>query len=144
MPALPNAIRTARLGRLLPPEDFVTQEVAELRSRPTGQSRRFWRGRRRRGAARRVCARFLPLSANGAFRSPRSAFSNRAPSVSSGRSAGKRGRLRKAWLSYQAHALPLLESAAALTSAKIDLLPHQVVLTHRVATCVAAAVPDRR
>jgi hypothetical protein len=47
--------------------------------------------------------------------------------------AGER-RARRAWLSYQAYALPLLESAAALTSAKIDLLPHQVVLTHRVAT----------
>ena len=47
--------------------------------------------------------------------------------------AGER-RNRRAWLSYQAHALPLLESAAALTSAKIDLLPHQVVLTHRIAT----------
>ena len=43
-------------------------------------------------------------------------------------------RNRRAWLAYQAHALPLLESAAALTSAKIDLLPHQVVLTHRIAT----------
>lgn len=43
-------------------------------------------------------------------------------------------RSRKAWLAYEAHALPLLESASALTSAKIDLLPHQVVLTHRVAT----------
>ena len=43
-------------------------------------------------------------------------------------------RARRAWLAYKAHALPLLESAAALTSAKIDLLPHQVVLTHRVAT----------
>ncbi|MDZ7855073.1 hypothetical protein [Sphaerotilus sp.] len=43
-------------------------------------------------------------------------------------------RARKAWLAYEAHALPLLESASALTSAKIDLLPHQVVLTHRVAT----------
>lgn len=43
-------------------------------------------------------------------------------------------RNRRAWLGYQAHALPLLESAAALTSAKIDLLPHQVVLTHRIAT----------
>ncbi|WP_347341881.1 DEAD/DEAH box helicase [Bradyrhizobium ottawaense] len=41
---------------------------------------------------------------------------------------------RKAWLSYEAHALPLMESASALTSAKIDLLPHQVVLTHRIAT----------
>ena len=47
--------------------------------------------------------------------------------------AGER-RARRAWLSYQAHALPLLDSAAALTSAKIDLLPHQVVLTHRIAT----------
>ncbi len=43
-------------------------------------------------------------------------------------------RNRRAWLAYQAHALPLMESAAALTSAKIDLLPHQVVLTHRIAT----------
>jgi SNF2 family DNA or RNA helicase len=43
-------------------------------------------------------------------------------------------RAKRAWLAYQAHALPLLESASALTSAKIDLLPHQMVLTHRVAT----------
>lgn len=43
-------------------------------------------------------------------------------------------RARKAWLSYEAHALPIMESASALTSAKIDLLPHQVVLTHRIAT----------
>lgn len=47
---------------------------------------------------------------------------------------GNPERLRKAWLAYQAHALPLMESAAALTSARIDLLPHQVVLTHRIAT----------
>jgi len=43
-------------------------------------------------------------------------------------------RNRKAWLCYEAHALPILESASALTSARIDLLPHQIVLTHRVAT----------
>jgi superfamily II DNA or RNA helicase len=43
-------------------------------------------------------------------------------------------RARRAWLAYQAHALPLLDGAAALTSAKIDLLPHQVVITHRIAT----------
>ncbi|MGE5154645.1 MAG: DEAD/DEAH box helicase, partial [Bdellovibrio bacteriovorus] len=43
-------------------------------------------------------------------------------------------RALKAWLCWKAHELPLSESAAALTSAKIDLLPHQVVLTHRVAT----------
>lgn len=47
---------------------------------------------------------------------------------------GNAERARKAWLSYEAHALPVMESASALTSAKIDLLPHQVVLTHRVAT----------
>lgn len=40
----------------------------------------------------------------------------------------------RAWLCYQAYALPLMENVTALTSAKIDLLPHQVVLTHRVAT----------
>jgi hypothetical protein len=43
-------------------------------------------------------------------------------------------RTATAWAAWQAHALPLMDSAAALTSAKIDLLPHQVVLTHRVAT----------
>lgn len=48
--------------------------------------------------------------------------------------AGGADRSRKAWLSYEAHALPVMESASALTSAKIDLLPHQVVLTHRIAT----------
>ncbi|AET95558.1 helicase (plasmid) [Burkholderia sp. SFA1] len=47
---------------------------------------------------------------------------------------GSADRMRKAWLSYEAHALPVMESASALTSAKIDLLPHQVVLTHRIAT----------
>lgn len=43
-------------------------------------------------------------------------------------------RLRHAWLVREAFALPLIESAAALTAAPIDLLPHQIVLTHRVAT----------
>jgi SNF2 family DNA or RNA helicase len=43
-------------------------------------------------------------------------------------------RARRAWLAYQAARLPLLESASGLTAAKIDLLPHQVVLTHRVST----------
>ena len=47
---------------------------------------------------------------------------------------GTAERACKAWLSYEAHALPVMESASALTSAKIDLLPHQVVLTHRIAT----------
>ncbi|HBN8189548.1 TPA: DEAD/DEAH box helicase family protein [Pseudomonas aeruginosa] len=48
--------------------------------------------------------------------------------------AGGSERARKAWLAYEAHALPAMESASALTSARIDLLPHQVVLTHRIAT----------
>lgn len=47
---------------------------------------------------------------------------------------GGEERARRSWLCYEAHALPTIENASALTSAKIDLLPHQVVLTHRVAT----------
>ena len=47
---------------------------------------------------------------------------------------GGEQRARRAWLAWQAHRLPLTESAAGLIAAKIDLLPHQVVLTHRVAT----------
>jgi ERCC4-related helicase len=43
-------------------------------------------------------------------------------------------RNHRAWLAYLANRLPLLDSAASLTSARIDLLPHQVVLVHRVAT----------
>ena len=47
---------------------------------------------------------------------------------------GNATRALRAWLCYQAHTLPLMDNVSALTSAKIDLLPHQVVLTHRVAT----------
>ncbi|MCD4760473.1 DEAD/DEAH box helicase [bacterium] len=47
---------------------------------------------------------------------------------------GSSERLRQAWLHYEAISLPLIENAAALTAARIDLLPHQVVLTHRIAT----------
>ena len=46
---------------------------------------------------------------------------------------GSAERLRRLRLAYEAHALPLMEGAATLTSAKVDLLPHQVVLTHRIA-----------
>jgi len=41
--------------------------------------------------------------------------------------------LERLWLAIEAAELPLMESAATLTSAKVDLLPHQVVLVHRVA-----------
>jgi superfamily II DNA or RNA helicase len=37
------------------------------------------------------------------------------------------------WLAIEASELPLMESAATLTSAKVDLLPHQVVVVHRIA-----------
>ena len=40
---------------------------------------------------------------------------------------------QRLWLALEAEELPLLESAAMLTSAKVDLLPHQIVLVHRVA-----------
>jgi SNF2 family DNA or RNA helicase len=58
---------------------------------------------------------------------------SKTEAIISGMSADP-GRLRQAWLHYEAHALPIVENAAALTSAKIDLLPHQVVLTHRIAS----------
>ncbi len=41
--------------------------------------------------------------------------------------------LERLWLAIEAAELPLMESAATLTSAKVDLLPHQVVLVHRIA-----------
>ncbi len=47
---------------------------------------------------------------------------------------GGADQLRNAWLHVEAYALPLMENAAALTSARIDLLPHQVVLTHQMGT----------
>ena len=47
---------------------------------------------------------------------------------------GSAQRVAQAWLHYEAHALPLMDNAAALTAARIDLLPHQVVLTHHIAT----------
>ena len=36
------------------------------------------------------------------------------------------------WLALEAEQLPLMDSAATLTAAKVDLLPHQVVLVHRI------------
>lgn len=65
-----------------------------------------------------------------------SAGLSKAEAVIAGLS-GEAGRLREAWLHYEAHALPIIASAPALTSAKIDLLPHQVVLTHRIASSVS-------
>ena len=50
-----------------------------------------------------------------------------------------RASLNKLGLMLEAEQIPLLSSATGLTAAKVDLLPHQVVLTHRV----AQAVPRR-
>jgi superfamily II DNA or RNA helicase len=47
---------------------------------------------------------------------------------------GEETRAARARLCFQAYSLPLMNNVSALTSAKIDLLPHQVVLTHRVAS----------
>src|SRR5262245_57832531 len=41
--------------------------------------------------------------------------------------------LQRLWLAIEAEQLPLLENAATLTAAKVDLLPHQIVLTYRIA-----------
>jgi superfamily II DNA or RNA helicase len=41
--------------------------------------------------------------------------------------------LKRLWLAVEAEELPLLENAATLTAAKVDLLPHQIVLTHKIA-----------
>jgi superfamily II DNA or RNA helicase len=41
--------------------------------------------------------------------------------------------LERLWLAIEAEQLPLLENSATLTAAKVDLLPHQIVLTHRIA-----------
>ena len=41
--------------------------------------------------------------------------------------------LERLWLAIEAEQLPLLDNAATLTAAKVDLLPHQIVLTYRVA-----------
>ena len=41
--------------------------------------------------------------------------------------------VRTLWLAIEAEQLPLLDSAATLTAAKVDLLPHQIVLTYRIA-----------
>ena len=57
--------------------------------------------------------------------------------------------LERLWLALEAEQLPLLENSATLTAAKVDLLPHQIVLTHHVANAsprrflIADSVPKR-
>lgn len=76
---------------------------------------------------------FFPVGERQVATSSLSAAQSWAERVVSNVTTGEE-RARQAWLAWQAHALPLMDSAATLTSAKIDLLPHQVVLTHRVTT----------
>ncbi len=47
---------------------------------------------------------------------------------------GTREQLRNVWLSCQSHELPLIKDILLLTSAPIDLLPHQITLTHQIST----------
>lgn len=42
-------------------------------------------------------------------------------------------KIKEFFLATELSELPLLDNAASLTSAKVDLLPHQIVLVHRVA-----------
>jgi hypothetical protein len=53
--------------------------------------------------------------------------------VIAGLRSGTPEAVEQLWLALEAAELPLMESSAILTSAKVDLLPHQVVLVHRVA-----------
>ncbi len=79
------------------------------------------------------CRVFFPV---GERQIPTSSLS-RALSHNERVASGIRGgadQAKSAWLSWKAHELPLSEAASSLTSAKIDLLPHQVVLTHRIAS----------
>ncbi|MCW8905968.1 MAG: SNF2-related protein [Sedimenticola sp.] len=76
---------------------------------------------------------FFPTGERQVFGESLRPASSRAEQIISNVQGGA-DRLRTAWLHVEAHALPLMENAAALTSARIDLLPHQVVLTHQVAT----------
>lgn len=43
-------------------------------------------------------------------------------------------RIENAYLSYLAYKIPIAEQNAQMSGARIDLLPHQIVLTHRIAT----------
>jgi SNF2 family DNA or RNA helicase len=78
---------------------------------------------------------FFPSGERQVFGASLQAATSRAEQIIANVAAGAE-RLRNAWLHLEAHALPLMENAAALTSAPIDLLPHQVVLTHQVATAL--------
>jgi superfamily II DNA or RNA helicase len=74
---------------------------------------------------RRVPADLLQISADVFERIARG---GKAPVSAEAKEAAER-----LWLAVEAEELPLLESAAMLTSAKVDLLPHQIVLVHRIA-----------
>lgn len=112
-------LATARVDTLIPGSRIRHAELGEgvvLETPADGWLRAFFPAGERR----------VPLAA---VRTERSRADRMLSAVE-----GTAERARNAWLCYEAHALPLMDGAASLTSAKIDLLPHQVVLTHRVAT----------
>lgn len=85
------------------------------------------------GATNGYVRAFFPSGERQVFGEALRPVSSRAERIITNVQSGA-DRLRNAWLHVEAHALPLMDNAAALTSARIDLLPHQVVLTHQVAT----------
>ncbi len=58
---------------------------------------------------------------------------SRIDRIASGLQVADDPSIRRLWLAIEAERLPLMGDAATLTSAKVDLLPHQVVLAHKVA-----------
>jgi superfamily II DNA or RNA helicase len=61
------------------------------------------------------------------------AATDRFEKIVEGMVASTAENLERLWLAVEAEELPLMENAATLTSAKVDLLPHQIVLVHRIA-----------
>jgi superfamily II DNA or RNA helicase len=115
------------MDRAAPPEDLVTEQTTRVTHREFGSG--VILEQPRDGYVR-------VFFAGGEKRVPVSSLQReetRAQRVIAGVS-GTPERALNAFLAYEAHALPLMENAAALTAAKIDLLPHQVVLTHRIAS----------
>ncbi len=109
--------------------------MAEVRYQPGQRVRHpeFGEGVVVRTAANGYVRAFFPSGEREVFGEALRPATSRAEQIIANVQGGA-DRLRNTWLHVEAHALPLMENAAALTSARIDLLPHQVVLTHQVAT----------
>ncbi|MDA0524209.1 DEAD/DEAH box helicase [Methanococcoides alaskense] len=76
---------------------------------------------------------FLALGERQVSAETLSLSTDRFNRIIDGFSSASSERLEHLWLALEAEEIPLMESAATLTSAKVDLLPHQVTLVHRMA-----------